>query len=456
MRDWAREPDKWMGGCSLDALGRHGHLHDDHYLLTEVLGLWQTDDKWDLAPDVDRSDWAPYSIGLLYHYYPEAFSPAVASLILELDWPSVPQVLGWLRFSHGMPDQPELPTDIKDALIQRVYETQSSVYSETDVFRILGELAPKELAEECWKDRWDTWLSDSRVALADALGEAEMEDNSHPGAISQLQLLARDGQYKVRRAAYRGLARQAMDALYRLCLSWSVASSVELRQRAAEACGWIHGMSGEDQVDVFSELYQTLVADRERTVREVTKRTWEERRRRSWAEQYLSIVREVKGQTNGEILQAWRYSEALARIGDDSCLRVLQKHLSEASLPPNVRFWIEQIVEKMRENWRKETQKWPEPWFAWKGAIEEGQGGVQDSTGKVLEVQYSVWSQPSSRPSGPPRSEWGGAIWPVPTSVAFQLDVETIELDDGRRGRIIAKNASGNTVVFLGSGPYPR
>jgi len=167
-------------------------------------------------------------------------------------------------------------------------------------------------------------------------------------------------------------------------------------------------------------------------------------------------VIEIKGLTNGEILQAWRYGEALARIGDDSCLRVLRRHLIEEALPPNVRFWVEQIAEKMKDNWLKETQKWPESWFAWEGAVEEGEGKIRDSTGKVLEVQYSVWSQPSSRPSGPPRSEWGGAAWPVPTSVALQLDVEAIELDNGRRGRIIAKSASGNTVVFLGSGPYPK
>lgn len=456
MKAWAREPDKWMGGCSLEALGHHGYLHDDHHLLTQVLGLRQTDDGWDLTSGVERFEWAPHSIGLLYHYHPQAFSPAIASLILGLDWLSVPQVFDWLRYTHGRSDQSELPRNIKDALIQRVYNTQSSVHSETEVFQMLGQLAPQELAEEHWEDSWDTWLSDSRVALADALGEAELEVGLHSQIISQLQLLARDGQYKVRRSAYRGLARQSMDSLHRLCLSWSVASSVELRQRAAETCGWLDRTSDGDQTNAFLDLYQTLVTDREKPVREAAQKAWEQRRTRLWARQYLSIVIETKGLTNGEILQAWRYGEALARIGDDSCLRVLRRHLSEKALPPNVRFWIEQIAEKIKDNWLKETQKWPEPWFAWEGAIEEGEGKIRDSTGKVLEIQYSVWSQPSSRPSGPPRSEWGGAAWPVPTSVALHLDVETIELDNGRRGRIIAKSASGSTVVFLGSGHYPR
>jgi hypothetical protein len=136
----------------------------------------------------------------------------------------------------------------------------------------------------------------------------------------------------------------------------------------AEACGWLEGVKTEDGSDAFEKLYQDLVTDWEKSVREAAERTWKERRKRLWAEQCLSIVMNVKCQTNEEILAAWRYGEALVRIGDDSCIRALREHLSEESLPPNARYWIQQIIEKMQENWRKTTREWPEPWFAWEGA----------------------------------------------------------------------------------------
>ena len=455
MEVWARESDGWVQGSSLEALARHEHLHKCHDLLSEVLQLQQVGEKWDLVPNVERFKGAPHIIGLLYHNHPEAFTPAIASLVRTLDWLSVPRVFKTLRYSHGEPNQPALPKAIKDAVIRRIREKQSRTFGETGIFRLLADLAPKELAQEQWEDFWDDWLPDSRAALADALGEANLESTARDGAISHLQSLTGDGQYAVRRVAYRGLARQSMDALYGLCLSWSVASNVEVRQRVAEACGWLEGVNTEDGSDAFEKLYQDLVTDREKSVREAAERTWKERRKRLWAEQYLSIVINVKGQTNEEILAAWRYGEALVRIGDDSCIHALREHLSKESLPPNARYWIQQIIEKMQENWRKTTREWPEPWFAWEGAVKKGRGEAQVSGKEIGEIEYSIWSQPESALSERHRLDrWGGAIWPIPPTLLEPGD-GMIELEDGRQGRIIVKRIHGDTAIFVGTGPYP-
>ncbi len=452
MEVWAREPDRWIGGSSLTALAFHGYLHKRHDLLKEVLGLQEVNGKWDLLPSAKRFEWAPYIIGLLYHNDPEAFTPAMASLVQTLDWLSLPQVSQMLRFSHGEPDQLPLPSAIKDALIQRIREKQSRAFGETGIFRLLADLAPKELAQEQWDDLWDNWLPDSRVALADALSEASLESSARYAAIPHLQSLTRDGQYAVRRAAYRALARQSMSALHGLCLSWSsVKSPVELRQRAAEACGWLDRVIDEDGSDAFTGLYQTLVTDREKSVRETAERTWKERRNRLWAEKYLSILMNVRGETNKEILDAWRHGEALVRTGDDSCKQALREHLAQDSHLPNLRYWIRQIVEDMQENWRKKIQKWPEPWFAWEGTIEEGQGKAQISISETTEVNYSVWCQPPPTPSE--LGDWGGAMWCTPMSL--QLGDGMIELEDGRRGKMSVTGISGDTAIFVGGGPYP-
>jgi hypothetical protein len=120
-----------------------------------------------------------------------------------------------------------------------------------------------------------------------------------------------------------------------------------------------------------------------------------------------------------------------------------------------VQYWLKRILERMEENWRKTTQDWPEPWFAWEGTINEGEGHLIASKDEVFEVAYSIWAQPSSAPSDPPRSTWGGAAWPVPFFVLQDVDEATIELKDGRQGRLVIKRTSGDTVVFTGTGPFP-
>lgn len=456
MKSWTQKPDRWEGGGSLQVLARHGYLHDDYHILTDVLGLQQVGERWDTAPNTERFEWAPYTIGLLYYYYPDPFALAIASLIRDLEWFSVHQVLAWLSYSHGRHGQPAPAEEIKDALVQRIREKQMRASSETEAFYVLGRLAPERLVGETWEDEWKHWLPDSRVGLANALGEAKVDSDLLGRATLQLELLARDGQFAVRRAAYRGLARQSMDTLHRLCLSWSEpeASTVELRQRAAEACGWLDHVINKEGKDAFDILYHQLVTDQEEVVRDAAQRAWEERRQRVWADRYLSIVTGVKGQTNQEILDAWRYGAALVRIGDDSCIEILRKHLVSNSHPPNLRYWIQQTMEDMQATWRKTTQKWPEPWFAWEGAIEEGQGKVYIPGEEAVEINYSIWSQPRAAPSEPPRSTWGGAIWPVPFRM-LDADDGVIELETGKQGKISLKGITGGTATFLGNGPYP-
>jgi hypothetical protein len=138
-------------------------------------------------------------------------------------------------------------------------------------------------------------------------------------------------------------------------------------------------------------------------------------------------------------------------------MEALREHLlkNQDWHPPNLRYWIEQIIKDLEQNWRKTTRDWPDPWFSWGGAIQQGKGKVHLSRRTPIDVEYSIWSHPRAAPSQPPQFEWGGAVWPVPLAVQDRRRI-TLELDDGKKGGIVVSRVSGDTWIFLGTGPFPE
>lgn len=448
--EWAHEPDRWIGGSSLSVLSQRGLLIAQTQLLTNVLGLNRRGETWGLDSEAQTADWAPYVIGELYRVHGEVFAPAVASIVRFSDWESVAQVsASLLAMSDGDGGQ-RISVEIEDALFDRIRTKQSHYYGEAEVFDLIARLAPDRLAHENWESIWDGWLPNSRVALADALGRVRLLDEQHANAIGKLQLLTGDGQYSVRRAAYRGLASQSPDSLYALCLSWSRTDSVpvDLRQRAGEACGWLPHAKMADR---FEELFDTLAVDPDKAVRESVHRSRTERRNREWAMQYLTILQNIGAGDNEAVFQTWRYGDALRQIGDDTCLQFLNAYRSSLGLAPNIRYWLRWLAKEMEKAWGKVTQEWPQPWFGWHGAIEEGHGSVEFAGEQTASVQYSVWRQPASRPAE--ISAWGGAAWPVPDFT--HTGSATLQLQGGQRGEILVTNVSGGMIVFSGNGPFP-
>jgi len=293
----------------------------------------------------------------------------------------------------------------------------------------------------------DNWMVDTRVALASALGWAQTKEENLAQCLATLEMLAEDSAFVVRRAAYRSLAKQSISHLYKLCQSWLESPILQLNLRAAEGFGWIEDSNSE----WFSELYQECAVHPERTVREAAKRSWNDHRQRTWARGYLDKVMRVKGESNHEIFITWPYGAALGQIGEDECQEILRDHASQRPLPPNVRYWIGQILEEMAENWKKVTKEWPDPWVEMRGAIERGEGKLITDSEEIV-IQYSTWHAPGTVPGE--RHSWGGTI--VASFANFiNIDTASIELQDQRRGRIIMRGFMGNTAAFLGTGPYP-
>jgi hypothetical protein len=133
-------------------------------------------------------------------------------------------------------------------------------------------------------------MPDTRVALANALGKAKTQPDNQGHCLTTLEILAEDSLYAVRRAAYRGLAKQSATYLYQLCHSWLDSPILKLNLRAAEACGWIENLATKSGRDGFEELYQQCACHPEPNVREAVHRSWEERRHWLWAREYLGKV----------------------------------------------------------------------------------------------------------------------------------------------------------------------
>ena len=116
-----------------------------------------------------------------------------------------------------------------------------------------------------------------------------------------------------------------------------------------------------------------------------------------------------------------------------------------------MRYWIRQILEEMAENWKKVTQKWPDPWAEMRGAIERGEGKLIIDK-REIEVQYSIWHVPGTAPGI--YHSWGGIL--VASSGDFiDINKADIELLGQRKGQIILSGFMRKTASFLGTGPYP-
>ncbi len=175
-----------------------------------------------------------------------------------------------------------------------------------------------------------------------------------------------------------------------------------------------------------------------------------------WALSYLQRILKIRGSTNEEILKAWPYGKALARLGDDICLRELRKHIHTNDLPPNVRFWLTEISRELDKNWQKTMREWPQPWVAYEGQVIEGHGAVIASDGKETPVEYTIWHKPSAAPSQ--YHAWNGIAF---LSEGHLLDFNSVAkefklvLENSSSGKILITQNHLNWFVFKNQGPFP-
>ncbi len=457
LKEWAQERDDELALQSFSILVERGLLFSEKTLL-QRLGLSRDELEAAVAPVLGRADWRAHIIGLLYLSHPDTFISPVADLLKNSPWASAVQLFGKLKPFDSERAQQPLPRELVVALIERVRQRQTRAGAELDLIRLTAHLIPEDLALEPWDRSWQDWLPEARAALADALGT--LHEMSHAADIQRvrlLQALMSDGHYLVRRAAYRGLQRCAAHILYQWCWTWALSDERALRVRAAEACAWL--VPEGEQGNTYVTLFHLLAADPEPEVRRAAMRIRQERRKRLWAQAYLTHVMQVmQGGTlsNADVLAAWPYAEALKRVGDDTTLQTVRTALGTHDLPPHIRHWYQLILKETGEGWEKAMKKWPQPGNMWTGTLEEGHGVLLTSAGRAIPVQYAVWrDDPTSLADV---ASWGGT---VQTAIDLGLTDEEqlyLQLEDGRRGKILLKetNVPGGASMFVGQEAFPH
>jgi len=454
MSEYAEGGDDDLRVRALEVLARHDRLPDFPDLLTRYIGLRSDGAEWRLNRDAERITWSGYIIGLLYTRNPGVFTEAVADALRSLDWQSVTQLLTALSSYHSEIFEEPVPQTIQDALIERI---RSGVL-DPQILHVAAELMPDALGRESWQDVWGRWRAETRAEFADALGAAAYTaSDAADGAAALLRILIQDVNYGVRRAAYRGLSLLSVQSLAVLCRSWSMCPDTRLRQYGAEAVGWLEGHDSEDAT--IEEIHQWLVDDSEPTVRESLKRSMQDRRERNLAREYAHRLCGIDDGTNEEIMAAWRYAEAITRVGDDESIRSLRSDLAWHGRPSHVGYWFERTIERIEERWSKVVAEWPDPWFPWTGAVYEGEGELIVGGMPPIAIRYSVWTSAPSDPSGV--HAWGGWAEFIEDSGYLQPEEEyTIRLADRRTGRILVGSAPvrahrNQSIEFSGQGQFP-
>ena len=231
-----------------------------------------------------------------------------------------------------------------------------------------------------------------------------------------------------------------------ICESWALTNegedAVELRERAAEAAAWLPD-------ELRSLQIAALATDPEATVRQAFKRCDRERRERKWAEIYVNRIMAVTDDRGIEAI--WRYGRALAAVGDDQVLERLERRRKNVDVPPALQHWLTRIIKKLRNRWDEVTRRWPEPWFARRGHLEEVEGVVVQAEGAEIAFRGWLWLVIKSDPTA--IGSWGG--WAI--QGGLRAGSATLRINGRTPAEILVNhvNAPSGATYFSGNEPYP-
>jgi hypothetical protein len=378
-----------------------------------------------------------YVVGQCYEDEPSRFASEVATTVRGGGSRALSYLLEFIRRTRT-----RTPAAVVDALVDRLQRANEGTVFEPSLIAVLADVAPHRLVLDACK-RSDAWLPQGRAELAKTLarptGLPELAD------AARFDLLCRlmgDGQYAVRRAAYRSASVCAPEQTLGLVQSWAASQKdgEGTRRRAAECVGWL-GDDARKSVD-------RLAWDPEPAVREAFRRSMEERSDRELAREHEAKVIDV--QDPEDIIAAWKYGVALGRLGDDGTIDRLEKRLEER-LAPSVRFWLIRVRKAAQRRWTDVTRRWPEPWFERRGGLETFVGVISTAAGDSR-VAGTLWLMEPETPSG--HGSWGG--W-ADADGRVGLDEGRLAIPRRADARVLVTSTElmGGRVIFTGNGPYP-
>ncbi len=189
----------------------------------------------------------------------------------------------------------------------------------------------------------------------------------------------------------------------------------------------LDGVQGE----TYGTLYDRLATDPEPEVRQAAQRTRQERRKRLWAEAYLTRVMQTmqaRTHSNADVLAAWPYMEALKRVDDDTTISMVRTALGNHVLPPHLRQCYQLLLKETSEGWEKAMKHWPQAGNMWTGALTVGQGTLITPAGDTIPVQDTVWREDPLALAD--AASWGGMAQTASPLGLFYEKHLTLQMED--------------------------
>lgn len=476
---WGRERDDVLGERAIRALIELRRSDEFMDWLAPKLGLSESLDGYDWRSELtDQVTGSPYLVVLLYAQSKEAadrFTKALCSVLHDRQWfVRYDAVAALLRFV--LRGEASLNDRVREALVDRAKMRQNSRQSDPEILIEVAMLAPEHFIQQTWPDLWPDWLSESRVGLADALGNVFAKFPMDPRstlagprwrAATHLLRLVSDSSFAVRRAACRALSKVSSSMLAQRCIEYSESNDTHQRVLAAELLSWIAEIPevtiGADGPTFLANDYagvgEHLLGDRSERVRKAARDSIEAKKKRTLASIYCSRLLANLPQTNAEMFALWRLGQALTIVGDEESVRRLRDFLVVGEISPNVRYWLVRILKRIEKRWGETKKGWPGATLATPGDMEMLNGSINWES-RDIEVECTLWHISSVSPEE--GRKWGGfAVTKsfeegIVLSSAIGKVVPFVTPGHATTQIVLNMVGLGGHVGFRGVGDYPR
>lgn len=361
------------------------------------------------------------------------------------------------QLSRCLDRDAEFPAGIVDIIENRIVANIGPYCSPPYLFKLLVRMEFGRLLSARVLQSQRTWTVEAKVAYLYVVSQAPVVDVVDKARrVAVFDAMAGDSALQVRRAANRAILLVSPDSLIELWRGRVRSPDLQMRLRGAETVEFLPHRIWQGESD--DEDLLRLRGDRFRSVRAKCEESLTEAERRHRAESYLERIISLKSGDMNEVVDAFPYGLALAKIGNTETIERLVKHLREHEPPPNVYNWIQRIIKALREKVRDDDKR--EIGHGWDAIVEHFEGYLILGT-SVLDAECHLWRTPQENPAQV--GTWGGTIvLRSPLSMRdvfggmFSREHVIIGAPDRESAKaVVARTKDMRLLVVSGSGEFP-
>jgi hypothetical protein len=445
IKELAINDNHWVAAHGIYALD-HAGVSSQAPCVLDKQGIVVREKHWNVTEPSKLSEQGAYLLGRFYVSNQATAKDAAIAVIKYGEWRSVSRLVAVLE---KVPVTGECGDEVAEALVSRIIAKVSFAYSENNLFKGLATYSPSTLLKTHWNAYWNDWSSESMIALIHAiLASQTADENSQSLAISILSELESSPAEEVRQEARLAWSTLDNDSFTEAIISRASkrleVSSISERRLAAEAC-WIV----QEEIK-FSDVSSRLKEDPDRRVREVCLESIRRREERTKAsESFDKIVSSLS--SDSLMLSAWKYGDVLVELGEGDNLEKLLGVMSSNDIPPNRRYWLFLLAERLEKKIKDKKRKDVPDWSPVGPHVLRAKGEV--SAGDAVCAAIFVIRKWSTEKLGE-CLRWEGDAWLLDKMSHFPMTAAriAIKLENGDGGTAIISNWNNFTNKFSFSG----